>query len=341
MAAYRRFVIRPDKLTLEKKFGLSLAILTLIVITGPFVEGTRLGVLAIEENITYGGWMPIGWAAAQIFLSNGLSINTLLVWHSIFYYFHMGMVILLFLTLPTGNLIHIITTPLNSFFSNFQPMGQLAKVKEDTEHNPILADRLKNLTWKQLMDTDACTECGRCQEACPAFAVGLELNPKKLILNLREVFHRDGPSIVLGKEPIVSLIGGTISTNILWACTTCGACIKECPAFIDHISDIVSMRRHLVNEGEIDDLLQTSLANLGRYGNSFGKSARMRAAWTKELDFEIKNATKEPVEYLWFVGDYASFHPSLVETTIKTARVFQAANVDFGILYDTRTQCWQ
>jgi Fe-S oxidoreductase/nitrate reductase gamma subunit len=334
MAAYRRIVLRPKKLTLEKKFGFTLVILTLIVITGPFIEGTRLAVLSLEENISYGNWMPVGWLVAQIFLSSGTTTSSLYLWHSIFYYIHMGLVVVLFVTLPVGNLMHVVTTPLNIFFSKLQPMGRLAPAMEDAKHNLIFADRLKNLTWKQLMDLDACTECGRCQEACPAYTVGLELNPKQLILNMQHALHTDGPSVSRGVESSIPLIGEAVTTNMLWACTTCGACIKECPAFIDQVSDIVSMRRHLVNEGQIDDMLQTSLANLGRYGNSFGKSGRMRAAWAKDLDFEIKDAAKEPVEYLWFVGDYASFSPTLAETTVKTARILHFAGVDFGILYE-------
>jgi len=335
MAAYRRLVIKPEKLTLERKFGLTLILLTIIILSGPAIEGSRLAVLAIEENITYGWWMPVGWLIAQIFLGATISVDVIHTWHSIFYYFHLGMVAFAFLTLPVGTLLHVITTPLNIFYSKLEPMGRLAGLKEDAEHNLVFADKLQNLSWKQLMDGDACTECGRCQDACTAHAVGLDLNPKQVILNLRDSLARESAAILRGEEPGKKLIGDTITPAVLWACTTCGACVKKCPAFIDHISDVVAMRRSLVNDGEIDDLLQTSLANLGRYGNSFGKSARMRSEWIKSLSFEIKDATKEPVEYLWFVGDYASFSPSLTALTIKTAEAFQAVGLDFGILYDS------
>ncbi len=335
MAAYRRLVIKPEKLTLESKFGLTLILLTIIILSGPVIEGSRLAVLAIEENMTYGWWMPFGWLIAQIFLGSTISVDVINTWHAVFYYFHLGMVAFVFLTLPVGTLLHVITTPLNIFFSKLEPMGRLAGLKEDADHNLVFGDKLQNLSWKQLMDGDACTECGRCQDACPAYAVGLDLNPKQVILNLRDSLNRDSAAILSGVEPGKKLIGDTITPAVLWACTTCGACVKKCPAFIDHISDVVAMRRSLVNEGEIDDLLQTSLANLGRYGNSFGKSARMRSEWTKSLSFELKDATKEPVEYLWFVGDYASFSPSLTALTIKTAEVFHSVGLNFGVLFDS------
>jgi len=102
---------------------------------------------------------------------------------------------------------------------------------------------------------------------------------------------------------------------------------------IEHIDTIVDMRRHLVIEGAVDAELQTALSNLGRYGNSFGKSDRMRARWSKGVDPKIKDAGKEEVEYLWFVGDYASYSPTLTDITLKTADVFQKTDLDFGILH--------
>jgi Fe-S oxidoreductase/nitrate reductase gamma subunit len=334
MAAYRRFIQKPEKLTLESKFGVTLLLLSLIVITGPLLEGTRLGTLSLSEIVSYGGWMPVGWGAAQLFLGAGATQGSLHVWHTVFYLTHMGLVVAAFLTVPVGSLIHVFTTPANQFLSNLNPMGRLPGVEEDEDQMPIVGDRLQHLTWKQLMDGDACTECGRCQEVCPAFAAGLALTPKQFILNLRDSLHKEAPAIFSGKEASQALVGEVISNEMLWSCTTCGACLKECPAFIEHVPTLVAMRRHLVNEGEVDEMLQDSLANLGRYGNSFGKSARQRARWVKDSGMEIKDARKEESEYLWFVGDYASFNPVLTEITQRTAEVFQKAGVDFGILYD-------
>ncbi|MGD8603222.1 MAG: (Fe-S)-binding protein, partial [Anaerolineales bacterium] len=130
------------------------------------------------------------------------------------------------------------------------------------------------------------------------------------------------------------LTDGVLSDDFLWACSTCLACDQECPLFIEHIAPLVDMRRHLVIEGRVDSMLQDALANLARYGNSFGKSDRRRAAWTKGLEPAIKDARKEAVETLWFVGDYASYHTGLAEITRKTAQIYQLADLDFGLLYD-------
>ncbi len=122
-----------------------------------------------------------------------------------------------------------------------------------------------------------------------------------------------------------------MQTN-LWACTTCRACVQVCPAFIDHVTTFVDMRRYLVDQGKMDKMLQDALANLGRYGNSFGQSERMRAKWTMGIQPAVKDARREPVEYLWFVGDYASYNATLTDVTRKTAEVFQKIGLNFGIL---------
>jgi Fe-S oxidoreductase len=131
-----------------------------------------------------------------------------------------------------------------------------------------------------------------------------------------------------------SLHGQVITAEELWACTTCRACVQICPAFIDQLSTLIDMRRHLVDEGKMDHLLQDALANLARYGNSFGQSERLRAKWAMNIQPRIKDARKEPVEYLWFVGDYASYSASVTPITCKTAEVFQRIGLDFGILFD-------
>ncbi len=322
MAIYRRYSQKPEKLTLDSGFTWTLSLITIIVLGGLTTESLRLAV----ERPDWAAWSPAGWLLAQLWISTGASETALTNWHLGVWIFHLLTVALTLVTLPTSTLLHALTGPLNVFFSKLdRPMGTLQPTAETTDGEPIFASKLSDLSWKQLLDGDACTECGRCQDACPAFGTGTPLSPKKLILSLRDSLHHNGT------KP--TLAGEAIPEDVLWSCTTCGACVQECPVLIEHIDTIVDLRRYLVIEGMIDAELQDALTNLGRYGNSFGKSERMRAKWTADIEPKIKDAGKEKVEYLWFVGDYASYSPTLTEISQKTAAVFQQVGLDFGIMY--------
>jgi len=328
MAVYRRYVQKPARLTLDPGFTRTLALVIVIVLGGLITESLRLAV----EQPDWGYWSPAGWLLAQVWIATGASKTTLMNWHLGVWIFHLLIVAFTLVTLPTGTLLHTLTGPLNTFFSKLnRPIGALAPAAESAEGEPIYTSKLSDLTWKQLLDGDACTECGRCQDACPTFAAGKPLSPKLLMLSIREALHHNGGLHLGTSNPL--LVGEAISEEKLWSCTTCGACVHECPVLIDHIDTIVDMRRYMVIEGMLDAELQDALTNLGRYGNSFGQSERMRTSWSKDLEPPIKDAGKETAEYLWFVGDYASYSPTMTDVTKQTAEVFQKAGLDFGIMY--------
>lgn len=328
LAIYRRYITKPDRLTYQPKFTWTLILLVLIVLGGITTESLRLAVVQPVNK----GWSPVGWALAQGFLATGASDTVLTSIHLYVWLFHLLLVGFTLITLPVGSLLHVLTGPLNIFFAELErPVGNLPQTPTDKEGMPVYVSKLSDLTWKQILNGDACTECGRCQDACPAHAAGYPLNPKNLILGIREVL--DSARVNKNGYDFSLLENSKLSKEVLWSCTTCAACITECPVLIEHIDTIVELRRHLVIEGMIDPELQDALTNLGRYGNSFGQSPRKRAQWTDGLEPPIKDATREPVEYLWFVGDYASYNPSLAELTARTAAVFQKAGVDFGVMF--------
>ena len=338
LAAYRRFIQKPSRLTLQPRFTISLIAITMIVLAGLTTESLRLAI----ERPAWALWSPTGWLLAQLWITRvGVSEQSLTNWHTGLWGFHLLLAAITVATIPIGTLLHTLTAPLNIFFSQLDhPIGQLKPVAQNAQGESIYVKSLQDLTWKQLLDGDACTECGRCQDACPAYAAGTPLSPKQFILSIQQALHRDGSILASGKinqqdGKLKQLVGGEISQEILWSCTTCGACVHECPVLIEHVDFIVDMRRHLVIEGQMDGMLQDALANLGRYGNSFGQSDRMRARWTQPIQPKIKDARREPVEYLWFVGDYASYNATLTDITQKTAEVFQRAGLDYGILYDS------
>jgi len=328
LAIYRRYVTKPDRLTYQPKFTWTLILLVLIVLGGITTESLRL---AVEQPLNK-AWSPLGWLLAQGFLATGASDAELMNSHLIIWLVHLFLAAITLVILPVGSLLHVLTGPLNIFFAELdRPIGSLPPTPTDQEGIPIYISKLSELTWKQILNGEACTECGRCQDVCPAYGAGYPLNPKEMILGISEVLkdaksHQNGYDLSL-------LENSKLSKEVLWSCTTCAACITECPVLIEHIDTIVEIRRHLVIEGLIDTELQDALTNLGRYGNSFGQSPRKRAQWTEDIEPPIKDATREPVEYLWFVGDYASYNPSVAELTVKTAKIFQKAGIDFGVMY--------
>lgn len=279
-------------------------------------------------------WRPISDLVGNLFA--GFSEGTQFVVAEAAYWIHLGVVLVFLTELPGGKHFHVVTSVPAVLLRDLEPPGRLTPAPEiDGE---VGVSQVEHFRWRQMLDFYTCTECGRCQEVCPAYASGLPLSPKMLIMNLRDNLTARGWALSAKttngalKE---SLIEDVIGEQVLWACTTCYACDQECPLFIEHVIPIVDMRRHMVIEGQVDAELQDALSNLGRYGNSFGQSERMRARWSQPIEPKIKDARREPVEYLWFLGDYASYSPTLTSITQLTAEVFAAAGVDFGILYDS------
>ena len=192
LAGYRRFVQRPRRLTLAPRFTLSLVLIVVIVFGGLVTESLRLAV----ERPPWALWMPAGWLVAQVWIATGASQETLLSWHLAAWAIHLASVVLLFIIIPASTLLHIITGLLNVFFSKVdRPTGRLAPPRELPTGEPVFVSTLRDLTWKQLLDSEACTECGRCQDACPSFAAGMPLSPKELMVSIRTALRKNGPSL--------------------------------------------------------------------------------------------------------------------------------------------------
>ncbi|MDP3063617.1 MAG: (Fe-S)-binding protein [Chloroflexota bacterium] len=332
-AGFRRAVLRPARLPLSLDAALVLTLIAVLMATFLLAEAFR----AVELD-AIGGWAaPIGIALARAARAAGLGPGAAGVLHDVMAYLHVGLVFLFLAYLPFSKHLHLISIPFNIFFSHRERSGELPK---DTapEGAPPGAATLADVPWVQLLNSLSCTECGRCDRVCPALNSSEPLSPGRTMQDLKHLIYREAATLVRGRKngkpgDGVAALDSIISPEAVWACRTCNACVQNCPALNGHVDLIVGIRRRLVYEGKVDERLQTALVNLSRYGNSFGQSDRNRGRWTQGLEFKVKDASREPVEYLWFVGDYASYDPSVQGVSRSVARLFQKAGLDFGILY--------
>ena len=309
----------------------------LIGITGFILEATRLVWLNDRPAVwDYRMWSPVGALLAQIMQTFGMASESAGAFRPYLWWFH-GLLSLTFIAcIPYTKIKHIFTAAASLMFKDPLAGRRLPKVPDDQKTAGYKT--ITDLTWKNLLHLDACTKCGRCQEACPANAVGAPLSPRDVILSLREFANHALSAKELPKEAELDIHGkdvGQVFMETLWSCRTCLACVEICPVAVEHVPIIVQMRRNLVEAGEMEPLLEKTLQTIHKTGNSFGESKRKRANWTKELPFEIKDARTEPVDVLWFVGDYASFDPRNQKVTQSFAKLMHHAGVNFGLLFES------
>ncbi len=228
--------------------------------------------------------------------------------------------------------IHIMVAPVNLALAK---QGERGRLDPSASSGLPGAGALNDLAWPRLLDAYACIMCNRCQDVCPAHNSMRPLSPSALEINKRYWLNANFTAFAGGtaSPPLTEF---AISPEAVWSCTTCYACVRVCPVGNEPMADIIDIRRRLVNDGaELDSGIQSTLEKIGKTGNSFGQAARNRAKWAQTgLDFKIKDVRKEQAEYLWFVGDYASFDARVQEITRTVARVLTGAGVDFGILYE-------
>ena len=266
--------------------------------------------------------------------------------------------------------LHIITAPINVLFSRrpdglrgLEPMRSGGKVLDFEEADPD-ADvfglgKIEDFTWKGLLDMATCTECGRCQSQCPAWATGKPLSPKQVILDLRDHALAKAPYLLAGSDaarealpdavkfeagrPLVGTSGehGVIDPEVIWACTNCGACVEECPVDIEHIDHIDGMRRHQVLiESAFPAEAAGMLKNLENKGDPWGMGAGRRLGWAEDLGFEVPVADGtigDDVEYLFWVGCAGALEDRARKTTRAIATLLHTAGVNFAVLGPAET----
>ena len=328
LASYRRFITKPDKLTHDWRFTTVLALFWYLNLTGLLVEGFRLA--AVQP--WWATWSPVGYALAQLFSGLGLTEGALRALHLGTWVIHFVGAGALIILIPHTNLLHVFTVPLNVFFSSLEPAGALKPIRNIEEAEILGVGRIDRFTWKQRLDFDACTECGRCQVACPAWMAEQPLSPKKLILDLRQHMWAEARSRPNASDEASPMIGTIVQDETLWACTSCRACMEECPVLIEQVPAIIDMRRHLtLMEGRVPDALASALRRMEASGNPWGLSRDDRAAWAEGLGVRTL-AEVGQADVLYWVGCAGAYDPRNQKVSRAFVRILQAAGVDFAIL---------
>ena len=244
----------------------------------------------------------------------------------VFVWAHLCFIFGFLIYLPYSKHLHIATAVVNVRFSLARARGRLEPLRFDLPDSELRfgAGTVADLTWKQIVDGFSCTECGRCQDACPAHATGKILSPKLLIMGIRDqVFAQSA-------EPIA---GHGVPEEMIWDCVTCGACVEACPVSIEHVDHIVDLRRHLVMvDSKFPAEAEPMLRDVERASNPWGKPQTERAAWAEELGVRVLEPGDRAPEYLYWVGCAASFDERAKKSAESTAKLLQKAGVDFAIL---------
>jgi Fe-S oxidoreductase/nitrate reductase gamma subunit len=314
---------------------LFLGLLFYLALSGFLLEAFRIA----ETDPEFEKWSPVGWLVGRAFIEIGFDGEAAQVAHRVDWWFHGAVALAFVASIPFTKAVHMLAGPAGVAARDEKVGRRLAELPAGVKSADVGYQLITQLEPRHLLDLDACTKCGKCHEACPARASGYPLSPRDLVLDLREFAEGSlGIRAGLGRGPLydedASFLGDPIRPETLWSCMQCMACVEICPVGIEHVPIINQMRRGLVERGEMDNLLQQTLETIYTSGNSFGEAKRKRARWAKELGFEVKDARKEPVEYLWFVGDYASLDPRNQRNTQALARILHHAGIDFGILYE-------
>ncbi len=348
IAAVRRSIIKPPRYAVPPQYGrdhtwealLVLGLIATLVITESLFEASLIAAemqkgqhAAITAPLTLVWFFKHGIGAASPAALQGM--------HSVSYFIHEITFFFFLCFLPMGKHFHVVTSIFNVFFmrldrGNVKPV-QHGVADENLDDLESFGVKLyEDFTWKHMLDFYTCADCGRCSDRCPANAVGRPLSPRFISIKGRDYAFKHYTWIGANGGEAKPLIGDIYSEDEIWSCTTCGACEQECPLGIEYIDKMVDLRRGMVDDGLVPQSLQKPLGALEKRGNPWGKMERKRADWTKEIAEQrpvtILDKKGKTAKNLYFVDSISSFDDRMQEIARATARILDAAGIEFGIL---------
>ena len=348
-AIVRRYVQRPYRIRIKTKpeHALGLGVLLAIGVTGFGAEMFRIAEgLSAGENLDHEKWSVIGYPLAQ--LVDGASAGTLSTWHQGWWVAHVLSFIAFLAILPVTMLRHMFTSPMNMYLKDRdRPKGAMKAMPNLTETSleTFGAHVVEDFTWKQLLDLDACTMCGRCTSVCPAHATGKPLDPREIVLKSGEVMaataaHAPGGKVSppLGVDSEITISANSLFERItaeeIWSCTSCKACDEICPVNIEILDKILDMRRYLaLMESDFPAELGNAYRAMENQGNPWGMNQGERGDWAKDLDVTVLDPSSPFThEYLYWVGCAGSFDDKNKRVTQSMAKLLKRAGIDVAIL---------
>ena len=334
IAASRRLFFKPASLDSAYVKGKSpeafliLGFITLLMLAFFGLHGAEIA-MGREEAAA---WMPVSSWVARLFASTSPQSLVPITWF--FWWLHALVLLAFICLLPNSKHLHILTAIPNCFFSSLEkPLQPPREVFREEE--TFGAGEVSHLTWKDLFDAFTCTECGRCQEACPAASTGKPLNPRQVVHAIKTNLLANAPQLKSGRPPRLPFIGeegeGTTTEEALWSCTTCGACLESCPVLIEHLPKVVKMRRHLVEtEARFPEELLNLFENMEQRSNPWGIAPAERAKWSAQR--QVRPFVADETVYLLYVGCAGAFDSRNKQVTVALAAVLDAAGVSWGTL---------
>ncbi len=341
---WRRFITKVKRLQVDahgsKDAAMILSWIFLIVASTLFQNAARIGL-----NIYQSGWQyPVSSTLSSFF---GYSSTTYIA-ETVFWWGHITLVLAFLNYLPYSKHLHVLTSVPNVFFSSLKPKGALNPINlQDETLTKFGVTDIEDLTWKQLLDGYTCTECGRCDSVCPANITGKTLSPRKIIVDTRRRTSEKSAVMIAGttkgNQQIISnsLLDNYITEEELWSCTTCMACVYECPVMIEHVDEIVDMRRGLVlNESRFPPELKTVFDNLERNFTPWGFSHSTRADWAEGLHIPTlaQLGDAKNVDILFWVGCAGAYDARYKKVSVAFSKLMQHAGISFAIL-GTEEKC--
>ncbi|HXG39239.1 MAG TPA: (Fe-S)-binding protein [Bacteroidota bacterium] len=347
VALWRRYVMRPKRLEVDLHGKIdATAILVAILLIMVSMIGQNAARMALQDHELVNARFLSG-ALTPMYASLGSSSAQ--TWFEIYWWIHIVLVLAFLNYLPYSKHLHVLSSIPNVYFSSLQPRGALKPLDLEAENvEKFGASDVEDLTWKQLLDGYTCTECGRCTAACPANTTGKLLSPRKIIVDIRRRLEEKGPLVLDGGDVAVAegeksplektLIHDYITPQELFACTTCMACVQECPVNIEHVDAIVEMRRNLVlMESNFPQEVQLVFRNLENNFTPWAFSASSRADWAEGMNIP-RMADVQEVDVLFWVGCAGSYDARYKKVTQALSKLMQQAGVRFAIL-GTEEKC--